>query len=85
MKFDRGKRKFLCNFRIFYFSSLIKRETLHALGHIRTGGNCASTAKCFKFDIRDDAVVVDTDLQLHDVPAAVRMATFGQLNLREHK
>ena len=73
MKFDRGKREFLCNLGIFDFSSLIKRQTLHTLGHIRTRGNCASTAKCFELDIRNDAFFVDTNLQLHDVAAAVTM------------
>ena len=85
MKFDRGKREFLCNLRIFDFSSLIKRKTLHTLGHIRTRGNCAATAKCFEFNIRDDALVVNTNLQLHNVSTAVRTATFSQLNLQEQE
>lgn len=73
MQFDRWERELLCNLRVFDFSSLIKRKTLHTLGHIRTGGDGTSTAKCFKLDVRDDAVVVDTYLQLHDVAAAVSM------------
>jgi hypothetical protein len=67
VEFDRWKRKLLGDLRIFYLSGLLERKTLDTFSHIRTGGNGASTAKRFELDVRDDAVLVDTYLQLHNV------------------
>jgi len=50
-------------------SRLLQAHSLHSLRHVRRAGNGRTTAKSLELDIRDDALVVDPDLELHDVTA----------------
>ena len=71
MEFDGGKSELLGNLRVFYFTGLVDRKTFDTLGHVRTRSDSASTAKRFELDVRDDTLIVDTYLQLHNVATSV--------------
>ena len=71
VKLDRREAQLLGNLSVFDLASLLKRETLDALSHIRAGGNGAATAECLELDIGDDAVFVHANLELHDIAATV--------------
>ena len=73
MEFNRGESELLSNLRVFDFTSLVERKALDTLGHVRTGGNGASAAKRLELDVRDNTVIVDTYLQLHNVATSVPM------------
>lgn len=75
MEFHGGKSELLSNLRVFYFTGLVKREAHDTLGHVRTRGNGTAAAKRLELDVRDDTIVVDTNLQLHDVAASVPIMT----------
>jgi hypothetical protein len=73
MEFDGGECELLSNLRVFYFTGLVEREAHDTLGHVRTRSDGASATKRLELDVRDNTVVVDTNLQLHNVAASVPM------------
>ena len=52
VELDRREAQLLGNLSVLDLASLLKRETLDALSHIRAGGNGAATAECLELDIR---------------------------------
>ena len=72
VELDRREAQLLGNLSVLDLASLLEGEALDALSHIRAGGNGAATAECLELDIRDDAVFVDANLQLHNVAASAR-------------
>lgn len=68
VQFDRRQAQLLGNFRVLDLPSLLQAQAFNALGHIRRRRNRRSTAKSFKFNIGNNAVFVDTDLEFHNIP-----------------
>ena len=69
MKFDGGQAQLLRDLRVFDLLSVLEREPLDPLGHIGAGRNGAAAPERLELDVGDDAVLVDTDLQLHHIAA----------------
>lgn len=72
MKLNRGQTKFFGNFSIFDFASLVQGETSDALSHVRAGRDGAATTKCLELDVRDNSIVVNTNLKFHYIAATVQ-------------
>lgn len=80
MEFHGGESELLSNLRVFYFTGLVEREAHDTLGHVRARGDGTSAAKRLELDVRDDTIVVNTYLQLHDVAASVPIMTSVKKN-----
>jgi len=69
MEFYRRQAQLLCDLGVLDLSSGVDGQTLHPLGHVRRRGDGGSAAERLEFHVRDDSVLVDLDLKLHDVSA----------------
>lgn len=68
----RGKAELLGNLGVLDLTSLLQRHALDSFRHVAARGDGRSTAEGLELDIRDDAVIVDSNLQLHDTKAISR-------------
>lgn len=67
MELHWRQRELFGDIRVLKFSSLIDGFALHPLGGQRAGRNRRSAAERLELGIDDFPVLVDFDLQLHDV------------------
>lgn len=67
VELDGGQTKLLSNLSVLDQPRIIQTQTPNPLGHIRATGNRTPTSKRLELDVRDDPLVVDLDLELHDV------------------
>lgn len=65
-----GQRELLSNSGVLDLSGFIKAHTLNKSSHIGGGGNSAATAEGLELNVLDLSVVVDLDLELHDITAS---------------
>jgi len=72
MQLHRGQAEFLGDFGVLNLAGILKRHSSNEFSHVGGGGNCRTAAKGLEFGLFDDSVLVDTDLQLHYVPAATK-------------
>ena len=82
MELDGRQAQLLCDLRVFDLLGLLEREALDALGHVRAGGDSTPAAKGLELDVGDDAVLVDANLQLHDIAAPDDAGDDGEHNSR---
>lgn len=66
LTFNGREAKLLCNLGVLDVTSLVQSHALNALGNVAAGGNGGSAAESLELDVADDAVLADTDLELHD-------------------
>jgi len=71
VQLDRGQTQLFGDFGVLDFTGLLKRKAHDTFSHVRTGCDGASAAKGFELDIRNNAFVVNTNLELHNIAAAV--------------
>lgn len=62
MQLDGWKGKFLGNLSVLDGTGSLQSEALNPLSHVRAARNSGTTPERLELDVRDDAVVVDTDL-----------------------
>jgi hypothetical protein len=70
LTFDRRQAQLLCNLGISHFTRLFQRHAPDQLGQIAAARDGGTTAKGLELDVGYGVcVLVDADLQLHDVAA----------------
>jgi hypothetical protein len=67
MNLDRRQPKLLGNVRVLDSQSLIKCASLNHFGDQRTRRDSGSTAKGLEFRVNNSVVLVNLNLQFHDV------------------
>ena len=63
----RGSPKLLGDLSVLDQTRIVQTQSPDSLSHIRATGDRTSTSKRLELDVRDDSLVIDLDLKLHDV------------------
>ena len=82
MELDWRETELLRNFCVLDFFCVLEGEALDSLGHVRARRNGTPAAERLELDVGDDAVLVDADLQLHDIAAPDDAGDDGEHNSR---
>lgn len=69
MQLHGWQGQFFGNVSILEFASLVDGLAFHPFGGQRAGRNCRSAAECLELSVDNFSVLVDLDLQFHDVAA----------------
>lgn len=72
MQLDGWQTEFFGNLSILDLAGLVEGQALDAFSHVRAGCNSAATSKGLELDVGDDTVLVDADLEFHDISATTR-------------
>jgi hypothetical protein len=72
MQLNRRQAQLFCNLRVLNLPGIFQRQTLDTFCHVRARRNGASTTECFEFDVGNDTLLIDSDLELHYISATKR-------------
>lgn len=75
MEFNRRQTQLLCDLRVLNFLGLLERQTLHSLRHVGAGSNRTAASESLELDVGDDAALIYSDLELHDISATANTVT----------
>ena len=84
MEFDWWETELLRYFCVLDFFCVLEGETLDSLGHVRARRNGTPAAERLKLDVRDDTILVDTNLKLHDIAAPDDGTQGSEQRQRDH-
>ena len=66
-EYVRDSPKLLGDLSVLDQTRIVQTQSPDSLSHIRATGDRTSTSKRLELDVRDDSLVIDLDLKLHDV------------------
>jgi len=69
MQFHGRERQFLSNGCVLNLASVFERHAADELGNVGARSNGGSAAKGLEFNVVDNAIVINSDLQLHNITA----------------
>lgn len=72
MELHGRQTQLLRDILVLDLSSFLERQTQYTFSHVGRRGDGASAAESLEFDVGDDTVVADADLELHDIAAAIQ-------------
>jgi hypothetical protein len=85
MQLNRRQTQFLCDLGVLNLAGILQRQTLDTFCHIRARGNGTPAAECLKLDIGDYALLINTNLEFHDISASGRQESVSVPKLEDEQ
>ena len=73
MELDWRQAEFFGNLCVLDLACFIQGFAHYKLSHKRGRGDSRSTTECLEFCLFDNTIFVNTNLELHDIPASVEL------------